>query len=61
MSLDMNVLRKFGGTYLTGSGYGTVRFDSDPNSGATIFPLSANQANNSPDFKDRAAGSTSKD
>lgn len=61
MSLDMNVLRKFGGTYLTGSGYGTVRFDSDPNSGSTIFPISANQANNSPDFNDRAAGSTSKD
>lgn len=66
MALDMNVLRKYGGAYLTGSAYGTIRFNSDPSSGSTIFPTTAYQklppANDySPDFLDRSAGATSKD
>lgn len=62
MSPDKKALEMFGGTYLTGSGFGTVRLNADPTSSLTIFPYHATLApGNSPAYKDRAAKSTIKD
>ncbi len=62
MSPDMDLLNTFGGTYLTGSGYGTVRLVSDPASALTIFAPTAHvNPFASPNYQDRASGSTIKD
>lgn len=61
IAIDKNLFKQLGGTYMTGSGYGTLRFSADENSSVSIFNDNVTILNNSPDFVDRVLGESLKD
>lgn len=56
MSADKELMSRFGGAYITGSGYGTVHLNSEPDSAVSIFAISDAGKPGSPDFNDRSKG-----